>query len=323
MRNIAVVSSGTDAAGVNAAIRAIARAASADNCGVFGVNWGFQGLVEDKMSTLTSRDVSGKIGRGGCFLGTQSPVHWMTDANLPAVLEVIKKREIEGLICIGGKLTMQYSTKLMNAGVPMVFIPSTVQDDIVGTDIAIGVDSAVNNIVKAVDKIRTCDASRERNFLVRVDGAVSGHLALRSAIACGAELCLLPEQPATDLGEILERMNKFSLAGKSQCITIVAKGWKPGIEALTEYIQQRTHDTDIVIRESLLGYIQRGGPPTGFDRLLGTSMGHKAYKTLTSGGNGILIGYQNNEYVEVPLSESLDKIRPLDPTLLEIFNSTI
>ena len=320
MKNIAVLSSGTDNSGINSAVRAIVRSATGTQIRVWGVNFGFQGLLDNNMSILTSRDVSGKMGKAGCFLGTGRPHGLFTNENVKKMLANIEKRKIDGLIVIGGNTSLDNSKLLNDAGLPVIAIPSTIQDDIYGTDIALGVDSAVNNIVKCVDKIRSCDSSRERTFLISVEGKRSGTLALRSAIVSGAEMCLIPENPCDDLSIIAKQLQETCMKGKSQCITIISNGWKPGIDELTSYLQKHDEETDVSVRETVLGYVQRGGAPTGFDRLLGTNMGALAFKTLVEGGSGKMIGYQNTEYVTVPYSEFVGRTKTVDKHFIDLFN---
>lgn len=322
MKNIAVLSSGTDNSGINSAIRAIVRSATGTKTRIYGVGYGFQGLVDGDIQMITSRDVSGKIGKAGCFLGTGKPENVFTDENVKKMIQNIEKKHIDGLIVIGGSRSINLSQKLIKEGLPIVAIPSTIQDDIPGTDIALGVDSAVNNVVKCVDKIRSCDSSRERNFLVSVEGKTCGSLALRSAIVSGAEMVLIPECPSTDLSEIAKKLQETCMTGKQQCITIVARGWKPGVDELTKYLQQHDDETDLLVRETVLGYVQRGGAPTGFDRLLGTNMGAIAYKEMMKGENAKMVAIRDNHYITVPYDEIVGRQRQIDKRLLELFEQT-
>ena len=322
MKNIAVLSSGTDNSGINSAIRAIVRSATGTKTRIYGVGYGFQGLVDGDIKMLTSRDVSGKMGKAGCFLGTGKPESVFTEENVKKMIQNIEKKHIDGLVVIGGSTSLRLSQKLIKEGLPIVAIPSTIQDDIPGTDIALGVDSAVNNIVKCVDKIRSCDSSRERNFLVSVEGKSCGSLALRSAIVTGAEMCLIPEYPGTNLSEIAKKLQEACMTGKQQCITIVSRGWKPGVDELTKYLQKHDDETDLLVRETVLGYVQRGGAPTGFDRLLGTNMGALAFKEITKGESAKMVAIQNNHYVTVPYDEVIGRQRPVDKHLLELFEHT-
>ena len=317
----AVVSSGTDNSGINGAIRAIVRTAAAHNARVAGIRWGFQGLLQNQMSFLTSRDVSGKIGKAGCFLGTAKPQGILTDQTMDQAVKILKKKKITGLIVIGGLNSLKESRKFIEHGIKVIGIPSTIQDDINGTDIALGVDSAINNVMRCVDRIRGSSSSRERSFLVQVEGRSCGMLAIRSALVTGADFCLIPERPCADMSRLTQRMAEFSLKGKNQCITIVSSGWKPGIDSLAEYLSQHEKDTDLIVRKTVLGYVQRGGAPTGYDRILGTQMGHLAVMELLQNQTGKMIATKNNKIVSVPLDE-IDRPREINPDFLAAFKLT-
>lgn len=322
MKNIAVLSSGTDNSGINSAIRAIVRSATGTKTRIFGVGFGFQGLIDGDIKLITSRDVSGKIGKAGCFLGTGKPENVFTDEKVKKMVKNLEKKHIDGLIVIGGSTSISLSQKLIKEGIQVIGLPSTIQDDVSGTDISLGVDSAVNNIVKCVDKIRSCDSSRERNFLVSVEGKSCGSLALRSALVTGAEMCLIPEIPGTNLSEIAKKLQEACMTGKPQCITIVSRGWKPGVDELTKYLQNHDDETDLLVRETVLGYVQRGGAPTGFDRLLGTNLGALAFKEISKGETARMVAIRNNHYISVPYDEVVDKQKQVDKRLLELFEST-
>lgn len=319
----AVVSSGTDNSGINSAIRAIVRTAAANGARIAGINWGFQGLFHDQIKFLTSRDVSGKIGKAGCFLGTAKPQGVFDDARAVATAAAnLKKRSITGLIVIGGLNSLTAAQRLLPHGIKVIGVPSTIQDDIPGTDISLGVDSAVNNIVRCVDRIRGSTSSRERTFLVQVEGRTCGSLAQRTALSTGADFCLVPERPCEDMSRLAQRMAEFSLMGKKQCITIVSSGWRPGINTLADYLREHEKDTDLVVRKTILGYVQRGGPPTGYDRILGTRMGHRAMMELLAGESGKMVALRDSRIMSVPFKEVLGMKRTLEPGLTEIFKCT-
>ena len=318
----AVVSSGTDNSGINGAIRAVVRTATGHNAKVFGVQWGYRGFLDNQMSILTSRDVSGKIGRAGCFLGTAKPHGLITDDNISKAIENCHKRNISGIIVIGGLGSLRLSRKFSENGINVIGIPSTIQDDIPGTDISLGVDSAVNNIVKCIDKIRGSSSARDRTYLVEVEGRTCGSLALRAAITSGAEICLVPEQPLNDMSDLSKTMADFNLKGKDQCLAVISTGWKPGIEVLSKYLQEHEEENDLYVRTTVLGYVQRGGAPSGFDRILGTRMGSAAVKELMEGKSGRMIAFQNGEIVSIPYEECLDNEKQPDKELLDLFKLT-
>lgn len=323
MKNIAILSSGSDNSGINSAIRAVVRSARHAKVNVYGVNYGYIGLRDDSMKIITSRDVSGQMGKAGCFLGTGRPENLFDDdASFKKMLSNIEKKKIEGLIVIGGYTSLTQSKKFVDAGIPTVAIPSTIQDDIVGTDICLGVDSAVNNIVKNVERIRSCESTMDRTFLIRCEGETCGSLALRAGIVSGADLILTPEQECKDINVIVDKLQKVYQSGKTQCICLISRGWKPGCEALAEYLSKHENETDLSVRETIFGYVQRGGAPTGFDRLMGTNMGALAFQTLTSGQTAKMTALSDGQYTIVPYEAFLDQQKKLDPKMLELFDLT-
>lgn len=323
MKHIAVVSSGSDNSGINGAIRAIVRAGSSLGARVSGIKWGFGGLVKDQIVSLTSRDVSGKIGKAGCFLGTAKPQGVLTPENLKIACDNLQKRGIDKLIVIGGYNSIETGRAFYKNGIQYVTIPSTIQDDVPGTDTSLGVDSAVNNIVKCVEKIRSGTSSRDRTYLVQVEGRTCGSLALRAAFVCGADWCLIPERPCDDdMDHLAKVMSEAYLKGKTQCLTIVASGWKPGIEALQNFLVEKEKETDLYVRTSVLGYVQRGGAPSGFDRQLGTEMGFEAVKAIMGGENDSMVAFRNGEIVTIPLNEVIGQTRVLDQGLFDMFKLT-
>lgn len=322
MKRIAILSSGTDNCGINSAIRSATRKAISKGLKVFGVHWGFRGLVEDRFEVLNSRSVSGILSKAGSMLGTAKPGGAMEEADMKRVLYNLNKNSIGGVIVIGGSSSMRLSQLLIKNGIPVVGVPATLQDDIVGIDIALGVDSAVNNIMDCLDHIRSCDNSRNRSFLIEVEGRNCGSLALRAATVTGCELCLVPEIPCNDVGAIADKMNKVINSGKTQCLTMISAGWKPGIEALSKAITERDNETDLVVRKTILGYVQRGGSPSAFDRLLGTQLGAAAVEALAEGQSGHIVGPVGGAITRIPYAEFMDKKKGLDPLYFDLFEST-
>jgi 6-phosphofructokinase 1 len=322
MRRIAVLSSGTDNSGINGAIRAIVRSSASRGIQCFGVNWGFRGLVDDNISILTSRDVSGKIGKAGCFLGTARPEGCLKDDELKGVIRNLNRKSITGIIVIGGAGSLALSQKLSAQGISIIGVPSTLQDDVVGTDECLGVDSALNNIMHSIDHIRSCDSSRNRSFLVQVEGRECGSLALKSAIVSGCEMCLVPERKDDDVLEIVKRMAEANMKGKTQCITIISSGWKPGIDALSKVLEEHEHETDLAVRKTILGYVQRGGAPTATDRLLGTNFGVAAVDYLCDNLTNHMVGVKDSKVLPVPFETFVDKTRPLAEEYTRLFDFT-
>ena len=321
MKRIAVLTSGRDVSGSNAAIRAIVRKAKCCGCSVYGIRNGFRGLYEDHIERLTSRDVSGRIGKASSFLGN-SHNYDFDNSKIQTCLANLNKRSIEGLIVVGGSGSFALSQKLATEGLPVVGVPATIQDDVIGTDICLGVDSAVNNIMGCVDHIRSCDSSRNRSFLVQVEGRISGSLAIRSALVTGAEICLIPEESNRSLDEIANKMEKALDAGKTQCIAILSAGWKPGIDALSKHLEDHAKETDLLVRKTILGYIQRGGSPSGFDRLLGTQMGAEAVQCIIDGKSSHFIGMQGSHLERIPFEETIGKWKHATKEQLGLFQNT-
>jgi 6-phosphofructokinase 1 len=320
--SIGVLSSGTDNSGVNGAIRAIVRSAGRTER-VIGIRWGFQGMVNNEIVSLTSRDVSGVIGSAGCFLGTSKPEGILDGASLDRAVANLEKRGIDRVIVVGGLQSLRESNKLLQRGIKVIGVPCTIQDDIGGTEISLGVDSAVNNIVRSLDNIRGNSLSRHRTFLVEVEGRKCGSLALRAALTSGADFCLIPEQPTFDSEEMqaLKAGIEGTATGRTQILTLVSVGWKPGIEQLEAFLQEKERERDSHVRTTVLGYIQRGGAPSGFDRLFGTRLGAAAFRESLAGASGKMIALRNGELVPVPFDEALVH-SPFPKALRDIFTLT-
>lgn len=323
MKRIGVLSAGTDNPGINCAIRAITRSALHKGYEVFAVHHGFRGLVEDHLERLTTRSVSGIIGKPGAFIGSSIASYIKTPIQLQTALNNMNKRSIDNLIVIGGSGSFKESTKFVEKGKHVIGIPSTVQDDIVGTDICLGVDSCVNTIMECVDHIRSCDSSRNRSFLVEVAGIESGSIALRSGIVTGCEFVLTPDKSLTtkkELEDLAHQIEKVTQAGKTQCICIISKGWKPGIKALSQCLSD-IGESDLHVRETILGHLMRGGQPTAYDRILGTYFGNAATKAIVDGHTSEFVALQGNKIVMVPFEKTIGAFRSTE-NLETLFNNT-
>lgn len=323
MSRIGVLSAGTDNPGINGAIRAITRSGIHRGFEVFAIHHGFRGLVEDHIVKLNSRSVSGIIGKPGAFIGSSIAQYIRSPIQLSAALNNLNKRSINNLIVIGGSGTFKESTKFIEKGKKVIGIPSTVQDDITNTEISLGVDSCVNSIMDCVDHIRSTDSSRNRTFLIEVVGLECGSVALRSGIVTGCEFVLTPEKSLTNndqLKDLAHQIEKVTQQGKTQCICLVSKGWKPGIKALSQCLSD-IGESDLHVRETILGHLPRGGQPSAYDRLLGTYFGNYATKAIAEGHSGEYVALQGSKLVMVPFEKTFGKIRPLDD-LEGLFNST-
>ena len=324
MKKLAVLSSGVDNCGINSAIRSVVRSAMSSGVKIFGVEWGFRGLIEDRIHPMSSRSVSGIIGKPGCLLGTSQPNSKVIDHNMHRILANLNKKSINGLVVIGDQNSFKNAQKLVQNGVKVIGIPSDLQDRIPCTEISLGVDSAVNNIMQCLDHIRSCDSSKNRRFLLEVEGTYCGSLAYRAALVSGCEVVLTPENSVGDekgLKKIADLIDKTTKLGKTQCLCLVASGWKPGIEALNKYLSEHYDEKDIAIRETILGYVQRGGSPSVYDRLLGTEMGNIAIKSLIEGENDSMVAKVNGKYELVPFKDVVDDFKKVDE-IKTIFQTT-
>lgn len=315
MKKLAVLSSGVDNCGINSAIRSVVRSATSSGAKIFGVEWGFRGLIEDRIRPLSSRSVSGIIGKPGCMLGTSQVGGAAIDGAIHRILANLNKKSIGGLVVIGDQKSFKNARKLVDHGVRVIGIPSDLQDRIPCTEISLGVDSAVNNIMQCIDHIRSCDSSKNRSFLVEVEGTNCGSLAYRAALVAGCEVVLTPENSVSDeigLKKIADMIDRTTKMGKTQCLCLVSSGWKPGIEALNRYLSEHYNEKDIAIRETILGYVQRGGSPSAADRLLGTEMGNIAIKSLLEGKTDSMVAKVDGRYALVPFRDIVDEFKTID-----------
>jgi 6-phosphofructokinase 1 len=318
MKRIAVVTSGGDVPGLNAAIRAVTRTALSHGLDVIGVQHGYEGLMDGHYIPLRSKDVAGVLRRGGTMLGTSRSDRFMTLEGRLAAKSQLEKSGVDGLVVIGGNGTLAGAFQLYNLGFPLIGVPKTIDNDQFGTDTAIGVDTALNTIADAVGKVKDTASSHRRAFLIEVMGRHCGYLALASGIICGAEMSLIPEQPATpdDVAQVIIEANHI---GKGHCIIMVAEGWQPGLRALQDHLRGNHFDEGFDVREVVLGHVQRGGTPTAFDRLLATRMGVCAVESLLDGsGVGHMVGLHGGQLGLVPLDEATSHQKPLSAELLRI-----
>ncbi|TPW09593.1 MAG: 6-phosphofructokinase, partial [bacterium] len=288
MNQIGVLTSGGDSPGMNAAIRAAVRSASAREIGVIGIHDGFSGLLNGSMSPLTARSVSNIIQRGGTILGTSRCDEFLLPEGRALAARRLAEAGIEGLIVIGGDGSFHGANCLYEeCRVPVVGVPGTIDNDIAGTDFTIGYDTAVNTALDAIDKIRDTAASHSRIFFVEVMGRSSGFIALATAIAGGAEEVILPEEQC-DVTSICDRLLTGFGAGKSSSIVVVAEGDELGGAA--EIARRVREILPVEAKVTILGHIQRGGSPTARDRVLASRLGSAAVLTLLGGRGGVMVG---------------------------------
>lgn len=301
IRTIGVLTSGGDAPGMNAAIRAVVRTALARGLKVRGIRRGFHGLLKEEIIDLSARDVSEKIQRGGTFLQTARCKSMRTEEGQQKAAAICKKYGIDGLVVIGGDGSFAGAQKLANLGVNTIGIPGTIDLDIACTDYTIGFDTAVNTAMEAIDKVRDTSTSHERCSIIEVMGRDAGYLALWCGIANGAERILMPEEHDFDEQEIIDDILKNKKRGKKNYIIINAEGIGDSIN-MAKRIEAAT---GIETRATILGHMQRGGTPTCKDRVYASVMGAKAIDVLLEGKTKRVICYRDGEYIDMDINEAL------------------
>lgn len=317
IKTIAVLTSGGDSPGMNAAVRAVVRSASAYNVEVFAVYHGYQGLIEGEFEKVESNFVSNIIQRGGTILKSARSHEFRTVEGRLKAAKQLKERNIDALVVIGGDGTFTGANILSKEhGVNVVGIPGTIDNDIIGTDETIGYDTALNTALDAIDKIRDTADAHERMFLVEVMGRDTGFIALETAIACGAELALLPEE-LTDITEIKTQLKNMLKEQKRSSLVIVAEGDETGgALKLAEKIKDDFKQYDMKV--CILGHIQRGGTPSAHDRVLASRLGAAAVKVLLEGHNAVMVGIVNNALKITPMRVAVSKKKSLDYALIEL-----
>ena len=317
MKHIAILTSGGDAPGMNAAIRAVTRSALDQGMTVHGVRQGWQGLVDGQFRELSARDVGGIIQVGGTFLGSARSAEFREEGGRSKALRNLAQRGIDGVVVIGGNGSQTGSYKLSELGVHVVGIASTIDNDLLGTEITIGCDTAINVTLGAIDHLRTTGSSHNRAFLVETMGRDCGYLAIMAGLAGGAEVISIPEfeVPAAD---IAQRLHAAYERGKTHAIVVIAEGVKENTGKILAYFEAETRRTGFELRATTLGHVVRGAPPSAFDRLLATRLGVHAVKALSDGETGVLIGVQKNEITRTPLAEVVGRIKGVDTELLDL-----
>lgn len=318
IKKIAVLTSGGDAPGMNAAIRAVVRASAYNGLNCVGVYRGFAGLIEADFKELDARSVKNLINRGGTFLKSARSKEFRTKEGRLQAFENLKKENIDALVIIGGDGSFAgASTFVAEFGFPIVGIPATIDNDINGTDYTIGYDTALNTVVEAVDKIRDTANSHNRLFLVEVMGRDAGDIALNAGIGAGAEEILIPEQ---DMGRerLLESLSRSKESGKTSSIVVVSEGDQIGkkIFELANFIE--THLTEYEVRVTVLGHIQRGGSPSCYDRVLASRLGVGAIDALLRGESSVMMGIVHNKVTSVPFSEIMKGDNVFDRELIRV-----
>ncbi|KHF39895.1 6-phosphofructokinase [Halalkalibacter okhensis] len=313
MKRIAVLTSGGDSPGMNAAVRAVVRKAIYHDCKVFGVYRGYAGMMDGDIKELNLGSVGDIIHRGGTMLYTARSEEFKTKEGQLKAVENLKKHEIEGVVVIGGDGSYKGAQKLSEHGIATIGAPGTIDNDIPGTDFTIGFDTSLNTIIHSIDKIRDTASSHERTYVIEVMGRHAGDLALWSGLAAGAETIMLPEVEY-NMEEIIDRLERGAKRGKKHSIIVVAEGIGSGVE-IGETIQKQMN---IETRVTVLGHIQRGGSPTGFDRVLASRLGAHAVDLLLKGKSGLAVGIENNQLCSTSFDEIFSKPHEIDTKMYEL-----
>ena len=315
IKNIAVFTSGGDAPGMNAAIRAVVRTGLYYDLNVFGIGRGYDGMVHDDIFPMDAKSVANIIQRGGTILKTARSNEFRTEAGRRQAFENLQQHGIEGLVAIGGDGTFTGASKFIEEfNIPIIGLPGTIDNDLVGTDFTIGYDTAINTVIEAVDKIRDTAESHDRVFVVEVMGRDSGLIALRSGISVGAECVLIPEIKV-NYEAMMDRLDR-TRKNKASRVIIVAEGDDAGAFAVAERIKERFPHYDL--RVSILGHIQRGGSPSCMDRVLASRLGVAAVEALMEGRRGEMAGLIHGEVTFTPFEKAIKHIGTVNDNLLRM-----
>lgn len=318
IKTIGILTSGGDAPGMNAAIRAVTRAGIYSGFNIKGIYRGWEGLINDNIKPFTTENVSGIITLGGTILKTARSKEFMTPEGRQKAYENLVKEEIDALVVIGGNGSLTGAKIFAQEyDVCCIGLPGTIDNDLYGTDATIGYDTTMNTIMECVDRIRDTAQSHERIFFIEVMGRDAGFLAQNSAIACGAEAAIIPEEE-TDEDQLAEFLKRGIRKSKKSCIVIVSESPKCGAMYYAERVKNEFPGYDV--RVSILGHLQRGGSPTARDRILASRTGVGAIEAILQGQRNIMIGVRNNEVVYIPFSEAIRSDKPMDKKLFKVLN---
>lgn len=315
IKSVGILTSGGDAPGMNAAIRAVTRASIFAGFKVYGIYRGYRGLITDEIEEFSTQNVSNIIQRGGTILKTARCKEFQTAEGRQAAFDVLKRREIDALVVIGGDGSLTGARIFGNEyNFPIIGLPGTIDNDLYGTDSTIGYDTALNTIMECVDKIRDTATSHERLFFIEVMGRDAGFLALNGAIASGAEAAIIPEisTKADQLSDLIK--NGFRKSKNSSIVLVAESPITGGAMGLAERVKNEYPDYDV--RVTILGHLQRGGSPTAFDRILASRLGAAAVDALLDDQRNVMVGIKNDEVVYVPFTKAIKNDKPINPELL-------
>lgn len=317
MRRIAVLTSGGDAPGMNAAIRAIVRTGLDKGWDVFGVHRGYAGLIAGNIVRLRARDVGGIIHRGGTILGSARCPEFETEDGRLQALRTLHEHQMDALVVIGGNGSQTGAYELSKMDFPVVGVASTIDNDLYGSETAIGVDTALHVALEAIDRLKVTASSHHRAFLVEVMGRECGYLALITGITGAAEVIVIPEVE-TDPECVASELRGAYERGKAHALVVVAEGARYNAAGLSRYFQEHHERLGFELRVTILGHVQRGGAPGPFDRLLATQLGAAATDHLGRGKYGLMVGLVKGEIVATALADVVANKKPLDLDLLEL-----
>ncbi|MBR6988780.1 MAG: 6-phosphofructokinase [Bacteroidaceae bacterium] len=318
VKSIGILTSGGDAPGMNAAIRAITRSALCEGFKVWGIYRGYDGLINDEIKPFTSESVSNIIQRGGTILKSARSKAFTTPEGRKKAYENMKSHEIDALIVIGGNGSLTGARIFAEEyDMPCIGLPGTIDNDLYGTDITIGYDTTLNTIVQCVDKIRDTANSHERIFLVEVMGRDAGFLAQNSALASGAEAAIIPEDN-TDADQLEHFIGRGIRKSKNSSIVIVSESPKCGALYYAERVKKEYPQYDV--RVSILGHLQRGGSPSARDRILSSRLGAGAINAILDGQRNVMIGIRNDQIVYVPFTDAIKKSKPINKDLITVLD---
>ena len=315
---IGILTSGGDAPGMNAAIRAVTRAGISNGFSIKGIYRGYEGLIKGEVKPFSTEDVSGIITRGGTILKTARCKDFITHEGRKKAYETCKREKIDALVVIGGNGSLTGARDFgMEFDFPVIGLPGTIDNDLYGTDATIGYDTTMNTIMECVDRIRDTANSHERIFFVEVMGRDAGFLAQNCAIACGAEAAIVPEE-TTDVDQLAQFMGRGIRKSKKSCIVIVSESPKCGALYYADRVKKEFPEFDV--RVSILGHLQRGGSPSAHDRSLASCTGAGAIEAIKQGQRNVMVGIRNNEVVYVPFSECIRTDKRFDKRLITVLN---
>jgi 6-phosphofructokinase 1 len=317
IRRIGVLTSGGDAPGMNAAIRAVVRSGIEAGLEVFGVRSGYRGLIDGELFPMGARDVGGIIQLGGTILHSARCPEFRTEAGQQLGIRRLGAANIDGLVVIGGNGSQAGAYMLAQAGLPVAGVASTIDNDLYGSEITIGVDTALNIALEAIDRLKVTASSHHRGFLIEVMGRNCGYLALMAGLAGGAEAIVIPEVPS-DPESIAVELRAAYDRGKAHAVVVVAEGAQANANMLAKYFEEHRQRLGFELRVTTLGHVQRGGSPGAFDRILATRLGAAAVACLAHGNFGVMAGLNRGEITAVPLDEVIAQPKPLDVRLIEL-----